>query len=497
MPEPDPIPAQRRLVHRLGWAVLAPLFTQGLGFARIILLARLLGPEHYVPVALAALVTGATTAITALGTRTFLIRVPLLSDAMLHTGWTLEVLKGCLIAGLLLPCAPDLAAWLKAPGASDAVRVSAGIVLLAAFTGLYQVHHDRALDPGPTARLNALGSASDFALSLGPVLLWHTPMAALYGLLASQALKTLASFVQMRRLPQPALHRADIAVILRFSGWTLLSTAIAYAVNQWDQFTLTQSLGASALSGYQVAATLATTPMVFMSAPIYNLIFPTLARQQGDAQRFRQTLSSAVWMLLASGVLMLLVFVALSPLVFDLALGHRWSFVTTTAQLLFGAALTRPLMSLLESASLARGQARKGMAIQLVRLASLACLTPAYLASQDVEDFARITVAVSLVSLVAAYAVHEDGRGIWARPASWKPLAGHVSAASLALTVACAPHGGAYAWHLAAAVAAPAAYLAALWTIARLIHDSATCHSMEALAAHAKPGIRKLLSRQH
>lgn len=107
------------------WTVGTRLIAKLIDLAMLLCLARFLGPAEFGLVATAMAVVFIVEALFELPMAAALIRLPELTPAMLHTAFTLSLLRGIVIALLLLTLAWPLAAFNGEPKLTSLLAVLA------------------------------------------------------------------------------------------------------------------------------------------------------------------------------------------------------------------------------------------------------------------------------------------------------------------------------------------------------------------------------------
>jgi O-antigen/teichoic acid export membrane protein len=97
------------------WLILLRSVSRVLGFASTIILARLLMPEDFGLMAMAAVSMAFLEAFTTLNLGTILIRNALSSRPDYDTAWTLQIIRGTIIALMILLGAPAIAGFFEEP----------------------------------------------------------------------------------------------------------------------------------------------------------------------------------------------------------------------------------------------------------------------------------------------------------------------------------------------------------------------------------------------
>lgn len=464
------------LLTAVRWAFVTPVLIQLLGFARTMLLARSLGPAEYSHIAIATLAITTLAALSQIGTRFYLIQAPALTEEIIHAAWSLETLKGIVLALFMYGCSPVIADWLHAPYARSAIQIAALTLGIGACVSLQQIKADKDLHLAQSAKLNLFNVVLDFGVCAAGLAVGFDARQILEGLLASQIVKTIYSHVQAQTYPRLHLKVELLRPLIKFGGWITLSTMLSFLATQLDQFLVAKVLGGKQLAGYQIAGLIAAIPMISLSTPISTIIFPTLCRIQNDKTAFKRTVAASLTAVMVLGMAMLIAAPFAMPLVFRTALREDWMFATSATITLFAAQIFRPPLSVLESSWLALGQARQGLWIQVIRAGAVIICVPWYQSASSLLDIACITLIAGLFAIVFCMILAFRTGVVDRKALGGRWLATHVPSMAIFLTIALtfAPNTHALAVQSLGMIITPLAYLAATWVMATVTRDQVT-----------------------
>lgn len=464
------------LLMAVRWALVTPILIQLFGFIRTMLLARHLGPSEYSHIAIATLAATTITALTQIGTRFYIIQSSKPMVDIIDAAWSVEALKGIVLAIGMYCLSPIIADWLHAPYAKSAIQIAALTLGIGGCVSLQQIKADKELNLAQSAKLNLFNAALDFGVCAAGLMIGFDAQNILEGLLASQVIKTIYSHIQARKSPRLRIEVDVLKPLIRFGGWIMLSTILSFLATQLDQFLVAKVLGGKQLAGYQIAGLLASIPMISLSTPISAIIFPTLCRIQNDRATFKLTVATSLTSVMILGMAMLIAAPFAIPLVFRSALSEEWMFATSAAIALFAAQICRPPLSVLESAWLALGLARRGLWIQLIRAGAVIACIPWYLTASSLLDIAYITLVAGLVAITLCMIVAFRSGVVARTEFGGRWLTTHLPPASicLALALTLAPEAHSISAQSLGMILTPLLYLAITLGMAGATKDQIT-----------------------
>src|SRR5437867_8505708 len=106
----------RRTLGGLFWTFLGTGAQAGLQLLVLVVLARLLSPADFGVVTAALVVVGFSTIFSQLGIGPAVVQRPDLTVAHLRTGFTISLLLGASLAGLIWACTPVIVAFFRVDG---------------------------------------------------------------------------------------------------------------------------------------------------------------------------------------------------------------------------------------------------------------------------------------------------------------------------------------------------------------------------------------------
>ncbi len=377
----------------------ASLITATSGFARSVLLARLLAPEQFGVMTLALFFLSLVTQAQRLGfNRAFIHRQDdspdnLATFATLRIGLTgvavLLALAGAPILGHLYP---------DHPGLAPVLAVLALLEVARAFNGVAETLLTRALQ---FRRLAAINVASSLTMTV------VAPLVALAGggiwaLVAEQATGVLvrtAGLWLYRRpwRPRFGLNRDLARWYFRFGTFVFANTNLTFLLDRFDDFWTGTYLGATALGFYSRAYEFARYPRRVVSKPIVQVFFPVFAQLQGDPLRLSKAFYRVCSLIVRIGFLAFGTFALVAPEFIRTFLGRKWLPMAVTFQLMLIYTLLDPLTSVCANLLSALGQPQLITRIQFIRMV---IFVPAVVVFAYFYGINGVAVAVDLALVV-------------------------------------------------------------------------------------------------
>lgn len=365
-PEDTPSMASRA-VGAGAWTVGSRLGAKLIDLAMLLCLARFLGPAEFGLVAMAMAAVFIVEALFDLPMAAALIRVPKLTAGMLNTAFTLSLLRGVLVALLLLALAWPLAAFNNEPRLAGLMAVLALAPAVRGLVNPRMVEYARAFDFRPDTAMELSGKAVAFIVSVGIAASTRSYWAIAAATVCAPLVATGLSYVIA-----PLRPRLTLLHWPRFSnlvGWSFVSQLCSALNWQVDRLILPRLSTATRFGQYAMGKQLAEIPVQVLIQPLVRPVMPALATASGARSARYLQLSHAIALVIVPvlGLAVLwpqvLVRVALGPAWEPAAQWLRW--VSVIALLSLPGLLLGPLAMTLDRT---RSLAMRTLLELLVRL---------------------------------------------------------------------------------------------------------------------------------
>lgn len=284
-----------KLGREVGWVVGPFGLQQALRLATNIVLTRLLAPEIFgIMLLINSLRTG-TELLSDIGIGQSVVRSPHGEEReFLDVAWTLQVLRGLLLAAFTLLAAAPIAALYDQPELAPLVLALSPVFV---FTGLQSAGlfvAQRRMQLQRRAVYEVASTIINSAFAIGLALVIKSAWALVIALVLGTFLTTLLSFLVFeRRLPRFRWHAAYVREIISFGKWIFLSTALYFAATTYDRLYFVAAVPIAMAGIYGVARTFSDMLGALAQRAGSFLVFPRAAamqhRREEMAPRLRHT----------------------------------------------------------------------------------------------------------------------------------------------------------------------------------------------------------------
>lgn len=357
------------------WSILASSGAQLFSFIVFVQIARMVGPEQFGLVALAAVLVDLTQTISAGGMSDAVIQRPELSDRDADTAFWANAGSGVVFFALAFAAAGPLASLFRTPDLGWAVRTLSMTFLITPLGAIHSARLARTFGFRALAIRSLMSNLLSGALAIGIALAGGGVAALIAQRILSAASMAAISWLSFRWTPQPRFDpvafRGMAQYGLKIVGAQILQQMSTRAVELIAGF----ALGPAAVGAIRVANRCVEMLIQVTVLPFQQVALPALARSQASVESRRATYLHLSRM---SGLLIFPAFggaFALAPTILPLAFGPQWQASVPLMQiiLLSGVALQGSVM--LPAALGAAGHAGQllGLAMAQFVLAVLLC----------------------------------------------------------------------------------------------------------------------------
>ncbi|RDI70457.1 lipopolysaccharide biosynthesis protein [Halopelagius longus] len=357
------------------WATALNVSDRALVLVELVILGRVLGPSQYGLISMCILTIIALRRFTHLGFDEAIIQKPSENvDDYFDTIWTIRVLRGVLVAGVMFAVGPLIASLWGEPRVSEFLRLT-GLVLF--FVGLQNpavvyLRKDLEFDKELVFKLS--GTVVEFVIAIVLVYRYQTVWAFVIGRIAAEAMRAVVSFKLTSYSPRFDVDVQQTKHLLGYGQWIFSAGLIGFLIGEGDDVFVGWLLGSGALAIYQMSYKISNTPATEISQVLTSVMFPAFSKLQNDIDALRETykrtvqISSLFSFPAAFGIALV------APEFVHLAFGEEWQSAIVVIQILAGWGLLRSVGHTSGPLLNAVGRPKTVTKIQIVKLSLIAVL---------------------------------------------------------------------------------------------------------------------------
>ncbi|MGJ7581386.1 oligosaccharide flippase family protein [Variovorax sp. RHLX14] len=339
-----------RAVNASAWTIGTRLSAKLIDLAMLLCLARFLGPEEFGLVAMAMAAVFIIEALLELPMAAALIRAQTLTSGLLNTAFTLSLLRGAVIALILLAVSWPLSVFNEEPRLRALLSVLALAPAMRGLVSPRMVEYARAFNFRPDAAIEISGKFVAFLLSVVIATTTGSYWAIAAATVGGPLTTTLLSYFVAPLRPRITL--VDWSYFSNVIGWNFLSQTAAALNWQIDRLILPRLTSNSVFGQYAMGKQLSEIPVQALVQPLYrpSMTALTSAGENRKSRYLQISEAIVIFMLPVMGIPLLwpevLVRIALGPSWAQSAEWLRW--ISAVAVLSLPALMMSPLAMTLD-----------------------------------------------------------------------------------------------------------------------------------------------------
>ena len=363
----------QRVVRGGFWVFTLRIASRGLSLVRTIVLARVLAPSDFGLMGIALLTMSALETFSQTGYQAALIQKKENIEDYLDTAWTISALRGFVLFSVLYLAAPYIALFFDTPAATPIMRAIGVSMLLNGLTNIGVVYFRKELEFNKQFVYQLSGTVADLVVATTAALLLRSVWALVFGLLAGNFMRFVASYLTHPYRPRLNLDLGQSRELFGFGIWMLGSSIVVFLAIHGDDAFVGKALGVSALGFYQMAFRFANLPGSEIGV-LSRVAFPAYSKLQDNIPKLRSAylkmlrFVTFLAMPLAGGIF------ALGPQFTQIFLGDKWMPMVPALRILAISAAIKTIVATGSALYNAVGRPRLSF---MVILATLIALTGA------------------------------------------------------------------------------------------------------------------------
>lgn len=259
------------------------LLVKSFDMIAVVVIARVLAPAEFGLVTLASSVLLVANSLTELPVIDVLVQRSKLEARDVDSAFTLTVLRGLLIAMMLVLISGPLAVALNDPRLELIIKFLAIAPFAQGLASPAMVHHLRAVNYAPVAQTQLFGKVVSFVVMVGLAWITRSYWALVAGLVAAPVIASISThFLAPYR---PRFDVSGFRGILHFASWVTLSRIIFTLNQQADRFFVGSILGKAPLGQYAMGGDIAALATYTVASAVMQPLFAGFARMKDDRSR--------------------------------------------------------------------------------------------------------------------------------------------------------------------------------------------------------------------
>ena len=328
------------------WVFATRIFERGLGFIRIIILARILSPNDFGLFGILLLSISTLETFSQTGFQSALVQKKEKIESYLDTAWTILAVRGLILYTLLFFSAPLIAEFFDASRASFFIRIVGITTLFRGFSNIGTVYFQKEIRFNKKFILQLVTNIVEFIVA---VILAYT-LKNVWALVISQLIGgfsgLITGYIIHPYRPKFQFDKKKAKELFTFGKWITGSGIIIFIATQGDDIFLGKILGATALGIYQLSYKISNSMATEVTHLISKVTFPAYSKIKDNSLRLKNaftrtfSITTMITFLLSTGILLLI------PEFVNIFLKEKWAPIIIPVRILSIAGLLRSISAI-------------------------------------------------------------------------------------------------------------------------------------------------------
>lgn len=324
----------QRVVRGAIWAFALRAAERLFSLLRIIVLARLLAPQDFGLFGITALAMSMLETFSYTGFSWALIQKKGDIRPYLDTAWTVQVIRGATLAGILFITAPYIATFFAAPEATFLLQIAGLSTFIGGLANIGVIYFWKNIDFRKQFAYEISGIVANLVVAVILAILLRNVWALIYGLLARSFIQAVMSYFIHPFRPKFHLEFMKAKELHNFGRWVFLSGVIVLFLKRLSDVFIGKILGVTMLGFYRMACQIGDLSTSEITKSLSRVTFPAFSSLHDRIHKVREgylrTLCLISFISLPIGGIMVILAEDFTRLV----LGEKWLPVVPALRIL-------------------------------------------------------------------------------------------------------------------------------------------------------------------
>jgi O-antigen/teichoic acid export membrane protein len=317
-----------------GWMGALRVFSRGLGFIKLAVVARLLTPVDFGVFGIAAIVLAFLEIFTETGIYVFLIQEKENIDEYIDTSWIISIIRGLLIGLMLFIFGSPIAEFFHTPNAAILMRLMGIVALVRGLINPSIIKIQKELDFRKEFFFRDAIIFTEVMTSLIAVFFFRSPISLVIGILASAILEVILSLALVHPKPRMVFDKNKFFKMISKGKWVTAAGILGFLAREGDSAVVAKLMDSSSLGLYQIAYKIAILPGTEITDVVSKVTFPVYAKIEHDKKRLLRAFLKTTFT--SSAVIIpISLFVFIFPeFMLRFLVGEQWLAATSSLRIL-------------------------------------------------------------------------------------------------------------------------------------------------------------------
>ena len=324
----------REAVKGISWTIGLRTTTRFLALFKVVIVARLIGPDEFGIYGVAALVLAFLEVITETGINVFLIQEDKKIKEYINTAWVVSIFRGILISlGIVLLSLP-IASFFRSEAARDVLLLTALVPLVRGFINPAVVSFQKDLKFNKEFYFWSSIYFVDTVVALLSAYITLQAESIIYGMLVAAVLEVVMSMLLIKPRPRFIINKEHLRSVIHRGKWITASSIFNYLFMNSDDFVVGRLMSTTSLGHYQMAYKIGILPITEIHSTLAKVSLPIYSKIRGDLNRLKIAFYKVFGISLLTSLIFIVVIFLFSERLVILLLGEDWMIVVPVIKVL-------------------------------------------------------------------------------------------------------------------------------------------------------------------
>jgi len=408
---------------------LTKFINRGIGLVSTLILARLLTPEDYGIVAIAVLAIFLFEELSNTGIREYIIHKSPLSDAVLNTAWTLNLIIKLAVWGLFLLLIPLISDFYSIPELNNVLLVISLILPLAALKSVGAILFEKELNYKPLLYLELSAKLIGFVFIVSIALLFENYWAMIIGAVIYYLALVAGSYLIHNFRPRLSLF--NFKEQWQFTKWMLPKGLLGFSKSEIDVLIVSKTFDLGNLGGFNLMKSLLSMVGEAAISPATNPLLASFSKVKDDNEKLNFQLMLGLFVIMIVSLPIMMFLWMFHKEIVSLLLGAQWVNYSSVLAVLSMTIVAYSFGGVLQHLLTSLGEIKIQFYYELFGLSLLAI----FLLSISFDDLVEFTLVRTLIAILTVAVLYVYV--VKTTALSTKALATLLAPVVLSLTISC------------------------------------------------------------
>ena len=325
------------------WSFGSRIATRGVTMLKLLIVAILLNPDDIGLLGVALLTIAVLEVFTRTGFKESIIQNKDDISGHLNTAWTVLVVRGIGLFGVVYFSAPYIADFFGDPRVTSVVQVISLVLVFRGLMNIGVVLFEKELEFHKKFLLDLSKVVPAFIITVVLAIILKNVWSLVYGTVIGSFSMMLVSYKIHSYKPSFEFEFKKAKEMFGFGKWIFGSSILIFIATQGDDIFLGRVLGIASLGVYQLSYNLSNTPATEITHVISKVTFPAYSKIQDSLDRLKEGLFKTLRITLTLSIPLSIAIIIFVPEFTQYILGEKWIEVIWPARILAVSGLLRSI----------------------------------------------------------------------------------------------------------------------------------------------------------